>query len=157
MGILLKKFSLSTFNMKMILVIAILFSIFTEKAYCDSGFSTSDIVAKYENRKVLETLANQLDTPDVIGSEHKEVEDDFFNTDAEIRGSAKAFHKFDKDNDSFLSKAEFKNKNKDITNEEIKEAFDIIDSDGDGQISFEEFEAVPDIPEFGEFFILPDN
>ena len=23
----------------------------TEKAYCDSGFSTSDIVAKYENRK----------------------------------------------------------------------------------------------------------
>ena len=48
-------------------------------------------------------------------------------------------------------------KNKDITNKEIREAFDIIDSDGDGQISFEEFEAVPDIPEFGEFFILPDN
>merc|ERR1712037_510572 len=157
MGILLKKFSLSTFNMKMILVVAILFSIFTEKAYCDSGFSTSDIVAKYENRKVLEALANQFDAPDVIGSEHEEVVDDFFNTDAEIRGSAKAFRKFDKDNDGFISKAEFKNnikailKNKDITNEEIKEAFDIIDSDGDGQ-SFEEFEAVPDIPEFGEFF-----
>ena len=37
-------------------------------------------------------------------------------------------------------------KNKDITNKEIREAFDIIDSDGDGQISFEEFEAVPYIP-----------
>ena len=30
----------------------------------------------------MEALANQFDAPDVIGSEHEEVVDDFFNTDA---------------------------------------------------------------------------
>ena len=35
---------------------------------------------------------------------------------------------------------------KDFTNDEIKDAFKIIDADGDGQISFEEFEALGNIP-----------
>ena len=35
---------------------------------------------------------------------------------------------------------------KDITNDEIKDAFKIIDADGDGQISYEEFEALDNIP-----------
>ena len=35
---------------------------------------------------------------------------------------------------------------KDFTNDEIKDAFKIIDANGDGQISSEEFEALPNIP-----------
>ena len=35
---------------------------------------------------------------------------------------------------------------KDFTNDEINDAFKIIDADGDGQISSEEFEALPNIP-----------
>ena len=38
------------------------------------------------------------------------------------------------------------NLGQDITNDEIKDAFKIIDSNDDGKISLEEFEAMPDIP-----------
>jgi len=64
----------------------------------------------------------------------------------------KYFQKFDKDDDGFISKSEFKKKiksvfkklGKDITNDDIKDAFKLIDSNGDGKITLDEFEA--DIP-----------
>jgi len=70
------------------------------------------------------------------------------------RGAKKYFKKFDKDDDGFISKAEFKKKaksimknlGKDITNDEIKDAFKIIDSNEDGKISLDEFKAMPEIP-----------
>lgn len=39
-----------------------------------------------------------------------------------------------------------KNLGKDITNDEIKDAFKIIDSNEDGKISLDEFKAMPEIP-----------
>ena len=73
----------------------------------------------------------------------------------EDRGIPKAsFEKFDKNDDGFISKAEFKKRIKsilkklgvDYTNDEIMDAFNFIDSNGDGQISLDEFENVDNIP-----------
>ena len=66
----------------------------------------------------------------------------------------KFFKKFDKNDDGFISKREFKKKiksimkklGKDMTNDEIKAAFKFADSDEDGKISLDEFEAIPNIP-----------
>lgn len=66
----------------------------------------------------------------------------------------KYFGKFDKDGDGFISKSEFKKKiksvykklGKDITNDVIKDAFKLIDSNGDGMISLDEFENMTNIP-----------
>ena len=62
------------------------------------------------------------------------------------------FKKFDKNNDGFISKSEFKRKIKRMlkklgvvsSNEEIMDAFNLFDSNGDGKISPDEFEA--DVP-----------
>merc|ERR550534_3129652 len=59
------------------------------------------------------------------------------------------FEKIDKDDDGFISKSEFrkeikflmKKEGKKYTNKEISEFFDRLDSDGDGKINFEEFNA----------------
>ena len=66
----------------------------------------------------------------------------------------KLFETFDKNGNGFISKREFKKKMKsyidilgqDVTNEEIMEFFDEIDSNGDGEIDFEEFKAFPNMP-----------
>ena len=66
----------------------------------------------------------------------------------------KYFKKFDKNNDGFISRKEFRKKiksllkkqGKDFTNKQINEAFDRIDSNGDGKISFEEFEDISTTP-----------
>ena len=66
----------------------------------------------------------------------------------------KYFQKFDKDDDGFISKAEFKKKIKsilkklgiEIPNDEIKDAFKLIDSNGDGNITLDEFENIVNIP-----------
>ena len=65
----------------------------------------------------------------------------------------KYFEKFDKDDDGFISKAEFKKKiksvmnklGKDINNDEVKNAFKIVDTNGDGELSLDEFEAMPNL------------
>ena len=66
----------------------------------------------------------------------------------------KSFQKFDKNDDGFISKSEFKRKIKsimkklgqDMTNDEIKDAFNFADSNEDGKISLDEFEAIPNRP-----------
>jgi len=64
------------------------------------------------------------------------------------------FEKFDKDNNGYISRKEFKKNikslmkklGKDIpTNQEITEFFDRIDSNGDGKIDFKEFKAIPEM------------
>lgn len=63
-----------------------------------------------------------------------------------------SFEKFDKNDDGFISKSEFKKKVKrmlkklgvDYPNNEIMDAFNLFDSNGDGMISPEEFAA--DVP-----------
>ena len=68
------------------------------------------------------------------------------------------FETFDKNGNGFISKREFKKKmksyidilGKDVTNEEIMEFFDEIDSNGDGKIDFEEFKATPIMPKKGD-------
>ena len=63
--------------------------------------------------------------------------------------------KFDKNDDGYISRKEFKKNVKSLmkklgknvpTNEAIREFFDRIDSDGDGKIDFNEFETIPDMP-----------
>ena len=75
--------------------------------------------------------------------------------------------KFDKNNDGFISKSEFKKKikfiikkqGKDITNDEIKVAFKIIDTNGDGQIGIDEVIALPNmpLPRFWWFIFFDDK
>ena len=65
------------------------------------------------------------------------------------------FERFDKNNDGYISRKEFKKRikslmkklGKDIpSNQEIRESFDRIDSDGDEKIDFKEFKTIPIIP-----------
>ncbi len=56
-----------------------------------------------------------------------------------IAKAERAFKIFDKDNDGFITKDEFKKISKKLNQDQIEAVFSKFDKDGDGVLSFEEF------------------